>query len=142
MAMKNEDLTQQIIGCFYTVYNRLGYGFLESVYQKALLIELQKQGLRAVSNYPITIFYDKQVVGEFSADLVVEECVIIELKAVRVLINEHEAQLLNYLNATWFEVGLLLNFGPQAQIKRKVFDNDRKKYLNSRMDTDKNLGEV
>lgn len=135
MPMKNEEITQKVIGCFYTVYNRLGYGFLESVYQRALLIELRKQGLKAISPYPITIFYDKLVVGEFEADLVVEDCIILELKAVRLLLNEHEAQLLNYLNATGFEVGLLLNFGPQAQIRRKVFDNARKKYLSSRMDT-------
>jgi GxxExxY protein len=109
------------------VYNQLGYGFLESVYQKALLIELRKQGLKTVSRYPITVYYDKQTVGEFEADLIVEDSLILELKAVHALLTEHEAQLLNYLNATGYEVGLLLNFGPQAQIKRKVFDNDRKK---------------
>lgn len=126
--MKYEELTEQIIGAFYTVYNALGYGFLEKVYENALAIELRKMGLHVISQHPIQVYYDGQVVGEFFADMVVNDLVIVEVKAVRTLLKEHEAQLLNYLNATSYEVGLLLNFGPAPQIKRKVFDNDRKKY--------------
>ena len=126
--MKHEELTEQIIGAFYTVYNALGYGFLEKVYENALAIELRKMGLHVVCQHPIQVHYDGQVVGEFFADMVVNDLVIVEVKAVRTLLKEHEAQLLNYLNATSYEVGLLLNFGPAPQIKRKVFDNDRKKY--------------
>jgi GxxExxY protein len=126
--MKYEELTEKIIRAFYTVYNALGYGFLEKVYENALVIELRKMGLRVVTQYPINVYYDGQVVGEYFADILVEDLVIIELKAVRRLLKEHEAQLLNYLNATSYEVGLLLNFGPEPQIKRKVFDNERKTY--------------
>jgi len=126
--MKYEELTQKIITCFYTVYNALGYGFLESVYEKALAIELHRQGLQVVRQYPIEVRYAGQIVGEFLADIVVENQVVLELKAAHTVLVEHEAQLLNYLNATDYEVGLLLNFGPQPQIKRKVFDNERKKY--------------
>ena len=109
--LKRVDLTQKIIGAFYTVYNSLGYGFLEKVYENALRLELQKVGLRVVSQYAINVFYDGQVVGEYFADLLIEDQVIVELKATRCLLPEHEAQLLNYLNATHYEVGLLLNFG-------------------------------
>jgi GxxExxY protein len=126
--MKYEPLTEKIIGCFYTVYNQLGYGFLERVYENALLIELGKQGLKAASQVPIHVYYDGLVVGDFFADIVVEDKVVLELKAVRKLKMEHEAQLLNELNATEFEVGLLLNFGLKAEIRRKIFDNERKKY--------------
>jgi GxxExxY protein len=126
--VKHEDLTRKIIGSFYTVYNTLGYGFLEKVYESALTIELRKMGLRVACQQPINVYYDDQIVGEYFADMLVEDCVIVELKAVRTLLKEHEAQLLNYLNATSYEVGLLLNFGPAPQIKRKVFDNTRKKY--------------
>lgn len=126
--MKHEELTQQIIKAFYTVYNALGYGFLENVYQNALIIELRKVGLQLTAQQPIKVYYDHQVVGEYFADLVVEGSIIVELKAVNSLLNEHEAQLLNYLNATRCEVGLLLNFGPKPEVKRKVFDNDRKRY--------------
>ncbi len=133
--MKYEELTGQIIKAFYTVYNALGYGFLEKVYENALAIELRKMGLHVVRQPPIKVYYDGQVVGEYFADLVVDERVIVELKAVRKLLKEHEAQLLNYLNATEYEVGLLFNFGPQPHFKRKVFDNDRKTYK-SRTNTD------
>jgi len=127
-GLKHEETTRQIIGAFYKVYNALGYGFLEKVYENALAIELRKMGLDVVCQHPISVWYDGQVVGEYLADMIVDGCVIVELKAVRTLQREHEAQLLNYLNATRREVGLLLNFGPQAQIKRKVFDNDQKTY--------------
>jgi GxxExxY protein len=126
--MKYKELTEQIIKAFYTVYNALGYGFLEKVYASALAIELRKMGLRITTQHPINVYYDNQTVGEFFADIVVNDLIVVELKAVRKLLNEHEAQLLNYLNATSYEVGLLLNFGPAPQIRRKVFDNERKKY--------------
>jgi len=135
--VKHETLSQQIIGGFYTVYNTLGYGFLEKVYENALAIELRRLGLRVECQRPITVYYRGHVVGEYFADIVVEGTIILELKAVRTLSKEHEAQLLNYLNATDYEVGLLLNFGPKAEIRRKVFDNDRKKHRNStRINTD------
>jgi GxxExxY protein len=126
--MKHQDLTQKIIGAFYTVYNTLGYGFLEKVYENAMVIELQNAGLEVAAQIPINVYYREQVVGEYIADLLVEQSVIVELKAVHTLRPEHEAQLLNYLNATRYEVGLLLNFGAKPEIKRKIFDNSRKKY--------------
>ena len=126
MEAKHKDVTELIIKAFYTVYNILGYGFLEKVYENAMVIELRKLGLKVVPQAPIVVYYDGQEVGEYSADLLVEDAVIVELKATRTLAPEHEAQLLNYLKATRYEVGLLLNFGPQPQIKRKVYDNERK----------------
>ena len=131
--MKHEMLTDKIIGSFYTGYNALGYGCLENVYERALILELERRGLQVSSQYAVNVYYQGQVVGEYIADLLVEKHIIVEIKAVRDLLPEHEAQLLNYLNATPYEVGLLLNFGVKPQIKRKVFDNDRKKY-SSQMD--------
>ena len=126
--MKHIELTDKIIACFFAVYNSLEYGFLESVYLRAMVIELQKMGLQVQVEHPIRVFYAGQVVGEFFADILVEGLVIVELKAVATLTVQHEAQLLNYLNATRHEVGLLLNFGHKAEIKRKVYDNERKTY--------------
>jgi GxxExxY protein len=121
----NQD-TELIIGAFYDVYNQLGYGFTEKVYENSLAISLRKRGAHVEQQSAIQVFFDTQVVGEYFADLVVNNFVIVELKAVRKLILEHEAQLLNYLKATEYQVGLLLNFGPKAEIKRKTFDNERK----------------
>jgi GxxExxY protein len=104
----------------------LGYGFLEKVYENALLIEFRKSGLAAKPQAPIKVLYDQQIVGEYFVDILVEDCVIVEIKAVKSLVKEHEAQLLNYLKASQMEVGLLINFGPKPEIKRKVFDNHRK----------------
>jgi len=119
--MKYEELTEKIIGCAYKVYNQMGFGFLESVYEKCLLIELRKAGLSAESQIPIKVFYDGESVGEFAADILVEGVVILELKSVRRVIQAHEVQLVNYLTATNKEVGLILNFGPEkAEIKRKI----------------------
>jgi len=123
---RHADLTRRIIGAFYQTYNRLGYGFSERVYENALALELQKLGLRAEQQKPIKVYYGDAVVGEYFADIVVNGKVIVELKAARRLLKEHEAQLLNYLKATTIEVGLLLNYGPQAECRRKVYDNDRK----------------
>ena len=127
--MKHQDITQKIIKAFYAVYNTLGYGFLEKVYENAMDIEMRKQGLRVITQLPISVYYDEQVVGNYVADMVVEDCVIVELKAACALSKEHEAQLLNYLNATEYEVGLLFNFGPKPDFTRKIFDNARKKGL-------------
>jgi GxxExxY protein len=118
--LKHSDITDAIICCFYNVYNRLGFGFLEKVYENALLIELKKLVISAVHQQPISVFYEGVLVGEYFADILVENKVIVEIKAVRYLVAEHESQLLNYLRATNLEVGLLLNFGPEPQVKRKV----------------------
>ena len=119
--MEFEQLTEKIIGCAYVVYKKLGCGFLESVYEKSLLIELEKAGLRAKSQVPIDVRYDGQCVGSFFADLLVEETVIIELKSVTKIIAAHEVQLVNYLTATGKPVGLLLNFASTGvEVKRKV----------------------
>ena len=126
MSFKHTDITELIIKAFYTVYNTLGYGFLEKVYRNALAIELRKLGLDVIPEARIIVYYDGEVVGEYFADLLVAGTVIVELKAVKRLLPEHEAQLLNYLKATPYEVGLLLNFGPKPEIKRKAFDNSRK----------------
>ena len=126
---KYTDLTEHIIGAFYTVYNALGYGFLEKVYENALALELTAVGHQIEKQHPIQVFYREHLVGKYFADLVVDDKVIVEIKAARQLLKEHEAQLLNYLKATPYEVGLLLNFGPQPQLKRKAFDNARKPNL-------------
>lgn len=123
---KYKELTEKIIKIFYRVYNKLGYGFLEKVYEKAMMIECKKEGIPAVSQYPIKVLYENEIIGEYYADIVVDNEVIIEIKAARQLAREHEAQLLNYLKATDIEVGLLLNFGPEPEVKRKAFDNIRK----------------
>src|SRR5882762_722402 len=117
--MKDDDLTQKIIGCAYTVHNSLGPGFLEKVYENALRIELEKLGLEVKQQEPINVLYDGQVVGEYYADLWVDERVIVELKAALALAKEHEVQLVNYLTATGVNDGLLINFGPSVQVKRK-----------------------
>ena len=123
---KYKELTEEIIKIFYKVYNTLGYGFLEKVYENVMMIEFRKAIIPAVSQNPIKVIYEEEVVGEYFADILVDKKVIAEIKATKNLITDHEAQLLNYLKATDVEVGLLLNFGPEPEIKRKVFDNDRK----------------
>ena len=123
---KYKALTEKIIEIFFDVYNKLGYGFLEKVYENAMMVEFGKEGIHATSQSPIKVMYEKQVIGEYFADILVEDKVIVEIKASKKLALEHEAQLLNYLKATDIEVGLLLNFGPAPEIKRKVFDNLRK----------------
>lgn len=121
-----QDLTSSVIACFYKVYNKLGFGFLERVYENALLIELTKNELKIGRQKPINVYYDNKLVGEYFADLIVEDKVIIELKAAETLIEEHELQLINYLKAINIEVGLLLNFGRKPEIKRKIFTNDKR----------------
>ena len=124
--VKHKAITEKIIKVFYKVYNRLGYGFLEKVYENAIMIELIRQGIKAESQSPIRVLYEGEIIGEYFADILVDNKVIVEIKAVSNLAIDHEAQLLNYLKATDKEVGLLLNFGPKPEIKRKVFDNFRK----------------
>ena len=125
---KHSKLTEEIIGAFFTVYNTLGYGFLEKVYANALKLELERRGLKIKQEFPIVVRYLEQVVGEYYADLVVYDLVVVEIKATKTLLQEHEAQLLNYLKATPYEVGLLLNFGPKPEQKRRSFDNNRKEW--------------
>jgi GxxExxY protein len=125
---KHSELTEQIIGAFYAVYSALGYGFLENVYVKALMIELNRRGMMVNDKLPIQVFYLGQLIGEYYADIAVNDLVILEIKAVKALVTEHEAQLLNYLKATSYEVGLLLNFGPKPETKRRSFDNTRKEW--------------
>jgi GxxExxY protein len=122
---KHSEITQMIIGAFYKVYNTLGYGFLEKVYVNSLLIELRKLGLISEPQYQIIVFYDNQEVGFYIADIIVNGCVIIEVKATETLCEAHEFQLINYLKATEIEVGLLLNFGKNPECKRKVFSNKK-----------------
>jgi len=124
--MKYQEITDRIICSFYNVYNGLGYGFLEKVYGNALLIELECCDLSVTPQSEIEVFYRNRIVGKYYADLVIENKIIVELKAVKTFLPEHEAQLLNYLKATDIEVGLLLNFGPTPKVIRKVFDNHRK----------------
>lgn len=123
---KHSELTGQIIKTFYKVYNKLGYGFVEKVYENAFMIELRKSGLQCFQQYPIDVFYDDEKVGFYYADIIVENKIILELKAAEGLVEEHEAQLTNYLRATDIEVGLLINFGKEPQFKRKVFSNEHK----------------
>jgi GxxExxY protein len=123
---KHVELTGKVIGAFLKVYNTLGYGFNEKAYENALAIELRKAGLKVATQQEIVVHYEGNIVGDYRADMVVNEVVILELKAARELAEEHEAQLLNYLKATTIEVGLLLNFGAKAEYKRKVYDNERK----------------
>jgi len=124
---KHSDITEQIIKAFYKVYNTLRYGFLEKVYENALAIELKQQGLSVVQQAPIKVYYNGQLVGKYYADLLVEDKVIVELKTVEALTDEHHAQLLNYLKATEIQVGLLLNFGSaKPEVRRKIFETARR----------------
>jgi GxxExxY protein len=119
----HKDITDGIINAFYKVYNVLGYGFLEKVYENALFHELTAAGFWVVKQQPIKVYYKELQVGDYYADLVVEDLVIVEIKAAEGLVEEHEFQLINYLKATDKEVGLLLNFGKRPQFRRKVFTN-------------------
>jgi len=127
--MKHEEITDKIIKAFYKVYNTLGYGFLEKVYERAMLIELKQMGLNTESQSKILVYYYGNIIGDYCSDLTVENVVICELKAAECIVEEHEFQLINYLKATTIEVGLLLNFGKKPEIRRKIFDNDRKPLL-------------
>ena len=121
------DLTDKIIGCFYDVYNELGFGFLECVYHTAMQLALEQKGIHAEWKPKITVYFRGALVGSFEPDLIVEGKVILEFKAVEELASAHEAQLLNYLKASDIELGLLLNFGPKPKVRRFTFGNDRKR---------------
>jgi GxxExxY protein len=118
-GLKHQEITKTVIGCAFEVINELGAGFLESVYEKALLLALRQKGLSAIAQHPVKVMFRNECVGNFFADLFVEGKVIVELKAVKAITPEHQAQIINYLNATGIEVGLLINFGaPKLEYKR------------------------
>ncbi len=121
---KHSELTERIIKEAYYVYNKLGYGFLEKVYENALFIRLSNTGFNVSQQYPVNVYFENELVGEYFADILIEEKVILELKAIEKLSAIHEVQLVNYLKATKIEVGLLINFGPKIEIKRKVFTKE------------------
>src|SRR3954465_15304634 len=121
---KHSEITSKILKAFFNVYNTLGHGFLEKVYENAMMIELQKLDLKCQKQQAVDVFYDSFQVGQYFADIIVEESVIVELKAAEDLCEEHECQLVNYLRATDIEVGLLLNFGKKPQHKRRVLTKE------------------
>ena len=125
-GFKHKNITDKIIRVFYEVYNELGHGFLESVYERSLEIALNSLGLKVCRQIQIPVWFRGKPVGDFTADMLIEDCVLLELKAARALDSAHQAQLLNYLRATEIEVGLLLNFGLKPEFKRLIFDNPRK----------------
>ena len=125
----HQDLAEEIIKSFYNVYNELNYGFLEKVYLNAMLIELKDNNLIAQSEKPINIYYKNHVVGIYFPDIVVNDTILIELKAVEILEDKHVIQMINYLKVSKYEVGLVLNFGKSPEINRKIYTNDRKKYI-------------
>jgi len=128
-SLRHRDLADGILRCFYEVYNDLGFGFLESVYERAMTLVLDQSGLPASPQQDVTVHFRGMPVGTFRTDIVVADKVVIELKAARALDRAHEAQLLNFLRATEYEVGLLLNFGPRPEFKRIAFANERKQSL-------------
>ena len=115
------DLTEKIIKCFYCVYDELGSGFLESVYERSLMIEFNNNGLKALNQKSLGVYYKNQLVGDFKVDIIVEDKIIIEIKAVTKLTPQHEAQLINYLKATDVKLGLLVDFGEKLEFKRRIF---------------------
>ena len=119
---KHRELTEKIIKAAYEVYNELGYGFLEKVYENALACELKSAEINVTPQAPIKVYYKQNLVGDYCADLLVGDKIIVEIKAVSQLAKIHEVQLVNYLKATKYEIGLLINFGDKIEIKRKIFD--------------------
>lgn len=126
LKLKHRELTEEIIEVFYSVYNELGYGFLESVYENAMALALRESGLRVEQQASVPVYFRERQVGEFRCDLLVEQKIILELKSAKAIAPEHVAQTLNYLKATAIEVALLLNFGEKPVFKRLAFDNNRK----------------
>lgn len=124
--LQYQETTDIILKCFYQVYNTLGYGFLEKVYENSLAIEQKNNNLSCSTQFPIPVFYDRSIVGNYFAGILVENKIIVEVKSCEAFREEHELQLLNYLKATNFEVGLLLNFGKKPEFKRKIFSNNNK----------------
>jgi len=127
IGLSHAEVTDKIIGVYYDVYNELGYGFLESVYEESMAIALRDAGLTVQRQVAVPVLFRGRQVGDFRADLLVENKVLLELKSARTLDRSHEAQLLHYLRATEIEIGLLLNFGEKPQFRRLLFDNERKK---------------
>lgn len=125
--LKHAALTEKVIKIFYQVYNELGFGFLESVYENVLAIALAEAGIEVVPQVPISVYFRGRQVGEYRCDLLVEGKIILEIKAVKAITPEHQAQALHYLRATEVEVALILNFGEKPDFKRLIFDNDRKR---------------
>jgi GxxExxY protein len=123
---KHSELTGKILGAFFQLHKEMGYGFSEKVYQAALALLLEEFGMKVLQQVPLRVYFHGKVVGEYVADMLINDVVLLELKAVEKLNSAHDAQLLNYLKATEIEVGLLLNFGPQAEFHRKIYDNARK----------------
>ena len=119
--MEHEEITRKIIGAAYKVFNTLGFGFLESVYQKAMVIEMGKSNLKVEAEKPLNVYYENQRVGEFFVDLFIDNTVVVELKSVQNLAKEHEVQLVNYLNGLKKEIGLLINFGPSGVILKRKY---------------------
>jgi GxxExxY protein len=126
MEVLHKELTEKIIGTFYDVYNELGYGFLEKVYQNSLFIELKTRGFKVEAQKKMKVYYKGNEVGDYTADIIVNDTIILELKAAEYIVEEFEYQLLNYLRAGDLEIGLLLNFGKKPQVKRKIFENGKK----------------
>lgn len=122
----HKELSEAILKVFYEVYNELGYGFLENVYQNAMYLELKSQGFKVEAQKQIKVYYKDELVGNFIADLLIDDVIIVELKACDTLVKSQYAQTLNYLKATNIEIGLLLNFGEKPEIKRLIFTNNRK----------------
>jgi len=121
--MEYEDITEKIIGCAFRVYNKMGFGFLESVYDRCMQLEMEKSGIEFEVQKPIKVYYDNVIVGEYVADIIVNDLIIVELKSVRRIVKAHEMQLVNYLTATEKPLGLIINFGEhKVEIKRKVKD--------------------
>ncbi|HEY2933086.1 MAG TPA: GxxExxY protein [Acidobacteriota bacterium] len=125
--LKHKELTGTIIGAFFDVYNELGHGFLESVYEASMGLVLSSKGLEIMRQAPLPVWFREQLVGDFRADLLVERKIIVEIKAARALDPANEAQILNYLRASEIEIGMLINFGPKPEFKRMIFENSRKK---------------
>ncbi|PKP11379.1 MAG: GxxExxY protein [Bacteroidetes bacterium HGW-Bacteroidetes-4] len=126
MPLKHQELSEQLISTFFDVYNELGYGFLEKVYQNSIYIELKSRGYYVEAHKQLKVYYKNVEVGEYYPDLIVDDKIIIELKAAEYLVPENEAQLINYLKATDIEVGLLFNFGKKPEFKRKIFETARR----------------
>ncbi len=126
MNLLHSEITNLIIKAYYNVYNKLGYGFLERVYENAMMIELDKFGLSVEKQKKIEVYYDDDIVGDYFSDILVNDKIILELKAAKRLSKKHNLQLLNYLKATEIEVGLLLNFGKKPEFKRQLFLNSHK----------------
>lgn len=126
IELLHSDISDDIIKAFFHVYNSLGHGFLEKVYENAMIIVLNQMKHSVMQQYPIKVHFEEKIIGEYFADLFVDNCIIVELKAAETISKEHEAQLLNYLKATKIEVGLLLNFGKKPEFKRRAFSNSNK----------------